>query len=92
MRACWCTLAGTEYCKNCNNSYERSDFVGVLEKQDYSYTISTPQKSVKQHLKEVEELIEQNKELQKRYPDHAKGLQIGLKSLEELKKEMLDAL
>lgn len=92
MRACWCILAGTEACKHCSNSYERSDFRGVLKKQNYSYTISTSQKTVKDHLKEVEELIKQNKELQKRYPDHAEGLQVGLESLEELRKEMLDAL
>ena len=36
-------LAGTEACKHCNN-YEKSDFQGVLKK------------TVKNHLKEVEEL------------------------------------
>lgn len=46
-------------------------------------------KSIEEHLKEVEYLIEQNKYLQKKYPDHANSLKIGLQSLEELQKEMI---
>ena len=34
-------------------------------------------------------LIEQNKYLQNKYPDHANDLEIGLQSLEELRKEMM---
>lgn len=43
MRVCSCVLAGTEACKHCNN-YEKSDFQGVLKK------------TVKDYLKEIEEL------------------------------------
>ena len=49
-------------------------------------------KSIEEQLKEVEYLIKENKYLQKKYPDHTNGLEIGLQSLEELRKEMLDAL
>ena len=90
MRACWCVLAGTEACKYCSNNYEVSEV--PIQRKNYTYTITTQPKTVEQHLKEVEKLIVKNKKLQKKYPNHTKDLQVGLESLEELRKEMLDAL
>lgn len=49
-------------------------------------------KSVEEHLKEVRELIRENKRLQEKYPNRKKELQLGLESLIELEKEMMEAL
>lgn len=63
--------------------------------EEYKKIIEEQKKEIKQlkeengWLKKVECLIEENKYLQKKYPDHANGLEIGLQSLEELRKEMI---
>ena len=49
-------------------------------------------KTIANHLKEVQELIQENQRLQEKYPHNKKGLEIGLQSLRELEKEMTQAL
>ena len=49
-------------------------------------------KTIAKELKEVQELIQENQKLQEKYPNHKKGLEIGLQSLMELEKEMTQAL
>ena len=49
-------------------------------------------KTIANHLKEVQELIQENQKLQEKYPHNKKGLEIGLQSLRELEKEMTQAL
>ena len=49
-------------------------------------------KTIANHLKEVQKLIQENQRLQEKYPHNKKGLEIGLHSLRELEKEMTQAL
>lgn len=48
--------------------------------------------NIEQDLKEVNELIEENKRLQEKYPEKKFELEVGLMSLMELRKEMEQAL
>ena len=48
--------------------------------------------NLEQDLKEVNELIEENKRLQLKYPKYRFGLEVGLMSLLELRKEMEQAV
>ena len=43
-------------------------------------------------LTDITELIIENKELQKKYPNYKKGLEISLESLEEIQKEVVEAI
>lgn len=43
-------------------------------------------------LKDITELIIENKELQEKYPDYKKELEISLCSLEEIQKEVVEAI
>lgn len=47
---------------------------------------------LRKEIQEIDELIEENKRLQEKYPNYARGLQLGLESLKELRKEMQEAL
>lgn len=49
-------------------------------------------KSIKEQLEEVQELIIENKKLQNELPQHKKGLQISLKTLQKVEQEMFNAL
>lgn len=49
-------------------------------------------KTIEEQLEGVNQLIEENKRLQKKYPNRAKELEIGLQSLMELRKEMQSAI
>lgn len=52
----------------------------------------TNQKSVKQELMDVQQLILENQYLQEKYPEKKLELELGLKSLKDLGSEMFDAL
>ncbi|WP_296883488.1 hypothetical protein [uncultured Methanobrevibacter sp.] len=52
----------------------------------------TNQKSVKQELMDVQQLILENQYLQEKYPEKKLELELGLKSLKDLESEMFDAL
>ena len=52
----------------------------------------TNQKSVKQELMDVQQLILENQYLQEKYPKKKLELELGLKSLKDLESEMFDAL
>lgn len=50
------------------------------------------EKDLRKIIQETDELIEENERLQEKYPNYAMGLQLGLESLKELRKEMQEAL
>lgn len=52
----------------------------------------TNQKSIKQELMEVQDLILENQFLQVKYPEKKLELELGLKSLKDLESEMFEAL
>lgn len=49
-------------------------------------------KSLEEELSEVQELKRQNRALQVRYPDYKYGLELGLRSLEEIENEIIAAI
>ena len=49
-------------------------------------------KSLEEELSEVQELKRQNRALQVKYPKHKYGLELGLRSLEELENEIIAAI
>ena len=52
----------------------------------------TNQKSIKQELMEVQQLILENKYLQDNYPEKKLELELGLNSLKKLESEIFEAL
>ncbi|WP_405272237.1 hypothetical protein [Methanobrevibacter sp.] len=52
----------------------------------------TNQKSIKQELMEVQQLILENQYLQDKYPEKKLQLELGLNSLKELESEIFEAL
>lgn len=53
---------------------------------------SSKQKSIRQELMEVQNLILENQYLQDKYPEKAMELELGLRSLKQLESEMFEAL
>ena len=50
------------------------------------------QKSIRQELMEVQNLILENQYLQEKYPEKARELDLSLKSLKQVETEMFEAL
>lgn len=46
-------------------------------------------KSLEEELSEVQKFKRKNRELQVKYPNHKYGLEIGLRSLQEVEKEII---